>query len=544
MKKKFRISGLVLCIVLFISSCNTLDPIPTDNYTDATFWQTTENAELVVNMAYNQMYSADKMWNDEALSDNVFEGRTNTDARAIRIGIADPTLGRFASEWSQAYGGLKTCHIFMENVDRVPNVSEAWKQRRIAEIRFVRAYIYFRLVNFYGDVPFFTKDVTLDESAALPRTAKATVLAFIHNELDEIADVLPSKNELPSTDNGRITKGAAVALQARAYLYEGNWVKVVDYTDRLINQQGTYGNYGLFSSYKGLFEAANEYNEEVILDYSYVPSLKMWGKLYDAAPLSAGARLNAYAPLQSLVDSYWTNTGQFISQNPNYSEDNPYVNRDPRLDATVVYHGSQWTDFDGQTRTIYTKPGTGSNSQERMDVYSGPSANASPTGYYIKKYYDRTATQTFDAGLNIIMIRYADILLMHAEAKHELGQFDATLWNQTIRPIRERAGLTASSALNYPSTINSTEMKELIRNERRIELALEGLRYYDIIRWKAGKTYLDGTIFGAKFADGNTSYIRLDTRRFDENRDYLWSLPQSQMDLNKNLLPNNPGHAN
>ena len=142
------------------------------------------------------------------------------------------------------------------------------------------------------------------------------------------------------------------------------------------------------------------------------------------------------------------------------------------------------------------------------------------------------------------MIRYADVLLMHAEAKHELGQFDATVWDQTIRKIRERAGFTTSSALNYPTGLSSDQITQLIRNERRIELALEGLRYYDIIRWKEGKTYLDGTIYGAKFADGNSAYIRLDTRRFDENRDYLWSLPQSQMDLNKNLLPNNPGHAN
>ena len=544
MKKKFKISVLVMSIVLFIASCNTLEPIPTGNFTDETFWQSRENAELVVNMAYNQMYSADKMWNDEALSDNIFEGRTNTDQRAIRNGIADPTLGRFASEWSQAYGALKTCHIFMENVDRVPDVDEAWKQKRIAEIRFIRAYTYFRLVNFYGDVPFFTKDITLEESSAVGRTDKSTILSFIHDELDEISTILPSKDELAETDKGRITKGAAIAFQARTYLYESNWEKVLEYTDLLINQQATYGSYALFPDYSGLFQAANEYNEEVILDYAYVPSLKMWGKLYDAAPLSAGARLNAYAPIQSLVDSYWTSTGQAINQDPNYSENNPYVNRDSRLAATVVYHGAKWTDFSGQTRTIYTRPGTGSSSQERLDVYAGPSANASPTGYYIKKYYDQTGTQTFDAGLNIIMIRYADVLLMHAEAKHELGQFDATVWDQTIRKIRERAGFTTSSALNYPTGLSSDQITQLIRNERRIELALEGLRYYDIIRWKEGKTYLDGTIYGAKFADGNSAYIRLDTRRFDENRDYLWSLPQSQMDLNKNLLPNNPGHAN
>ncbi|WP_241462470.1 RagB/SusD family nutrient uptake outer membrane protein [Sphingobacterium deserti] len=534
-------SGLLLTTLY---SCNTMDPLPTDEFTDATFWQSVDNAEQMVNMAYNQMYSADKMFNDEALSDNIFEGRSNTDQRSIRNGMPMPTLGRFASEWNDAYGGLKTVHVFLANVDRVPEATDAWKQRKRAEMRFIRALIYFRLVNFYGDVPFFTEDVTLEESEQIGRTPKATIIAFIHTELSAISSMLPSRNELEVTDRGRITKGAVMAFQARAYLYENNWQKTADYCDSLMNAQGTYGNYALFSNYTGLFEAANEYNEEVILDYAYVPSLKMWGKLYDAAPLSAGARLNAYAPLQSLVDNYLTLSGASISDNPSYNENNPYVNRDPRLTATVVHHGAQWVNFNGSTRTIYIRPGTGSNNEERMDVYSGAAANTSPTGYYVRKYYDRTATEVFQSGLNIIMFRYADVLLMYAEAKQQLGQLDAAVWNQTIRPIRVRAGFEAATALDFPVGLSSAAMTTLIRNERRSELALEGLRYFDIVRWKAGKTYLDGPVYGAKFANGNSSYIRLDTRRFDENRDYLWSLPQVEVDLNKNLLPNNPGHAN
>ncbi len=538
----FLYSGGLLLASLY--SCNTMDPLPTDDFTDANFWQSAANAEQMVNMAYNQMYSADKMFNDEALSDNIFEGRSNTDQRTIRNGMPMPTLGRFASEWGDAYGGLKTVHVFLANVDRVPDATDSWKQRKIAEMRFIRALIYFRLVNFYGDVPFFTEDISLEESEQIARTPKATVMAFIHAELSAISSMLPSRNELPNADRGRITKGAAMAFQARAYLYESNWQKTADYCDSLISAQGSYGNYALFPSYTGLFEAANEYNEEVILDYAQLPILKTWGKLYDAAPLSAGARLNAYAPLQSLVDNYLMLNGSSIQGNASYNENNPYVNRDPRLTATLVHHGAQWTNFDGTTHTIYTRPGTGGSEQERMDVYSGPAANASPTGYYVRKYYDRTATEVFQSGLNIIMFRYADVLLMYAEAKQQLGQLDAALWNQTIRPIRARAGFEAAAALDFPAGLSNEAMTTLIRNERRSELALEGLRYFDIIRWKAGKTYLDGPVYGAKFANGNNSYIRLDTRRFDENRDYLWSLPQAQMDLNKNLLPNNPGHAN
>lgn len=530
--------------VLIFCSCNKMDPVPTKNYTDATFWQTVDNSELVVNMAYNQMYSADKMWNDEALSDNIFEGRSNTSQRSIRNGTADASLSLFDSEWKEAYQGIKTCHVYLENVDRVPDMNEALKNKRIAEIRFIRAYLYFRLVNFYGAVPFFTTDITLEESNSLPRTPKSDIMSFIHSELDEIMQVLPNRNDLPASDNGRITKGAACAFQARTYLYESNWNQVVTYCDSLINYQSKFGSYSLFPDYAGLFTADNEYNQEVILDYGYVPSLKTWSKYYDAAPLSAGARLNAYAPLQELVDNYLTLNGLTIDKDPTYNEDNPYVNRDPRLAATVVFHGGKWINFNGNTSTIYIKPGTGSTSTEKMDEYVSSSSNSTPTGYYMKKYYDVTATSTFDAGLNIIMFRYADILLMYAEAKFELGQMNQSIWDMTIKPIRQRAGFTVSAAVDYPASASSTDMRTTIRNERRSELALEGLRYYDIIRWKAGSQYLNGYVYGAKFANNSTAYIKMDNRKFDENRDYLWSVPQSQLDLNKNLYPNNTGYAN
>lgn len=539
--KKINIKSILLCCVasLLLHSCNDMDPVPTNEYTDATFWQSVSNAEQIVNMAYNQMYSADKMWNDEALSDNVFEGRSNTAQRTIRNGTAEPSLGIFASEWKWAYEGIKTSHIFLEFVDLVPDMDESLREQRKAEIRFIRAFLYFRLVNFYGDVPFFTKDITLEESKTISRSPKAEVLAFIHTELDEIMNILPNKSKLAADDNGRITKAAASALQARAYLYEGNWDKVITYCENIMNNSSEFGSYGLFEDYAGLFLAKNEYNKEVILDYGYVPSLKTWSKFYDMAPLSAGARLNAFAPLQSLIDNYIMLDGS--TYNP-ASVQNPYKDRDPRMAATVVYHGGTWTHFDGKDKVVYIQPKSTPEGETNVDEYVSASSNSTSTGYYCKKYYDMDATSTFGAGLNIIMFRYADILLMYAEAKFEKGEFNKTVWDQTIKPIRERAGFTASKALQYP-TLSPDAMRKLIRNERRSELALEGLRYYDIVRWKAGKEYLDGYVYGAKFANNNTSHIRLDKRQFND-RDYLWAVPQSQIDLNPNLKPNNPGYAN
>lgn len=544
--KKINITTVIcFCLgMIAFSSCNDMDPVPTNKYTDATFWQSADNAETVVNMAYNQMFSADRMWNDEALSDNVFEGRSNTSQRAIRNGTADPTLKRFADEWKDAYGGIKTCHVFLQNVDQVPDMDPALIERRKAEIRFIRAFIYFRLVNFYGAIPFFTEDITLEESKTIKRTAKADVLNFIHNELDEIMEILPTKNMLSNDERGRITKGAACAFQARAYLYESNWEKVLEYTDRLINKQSEYGTYRLFTDYAGLFKAEHEYNDEVILDYGYVPSLKTWGKFYDMAPISTGARLNALAPLQGLVDNYILLNGKTIGEDSAYDDNTPYTNRDPRLAATVVYHGGEWEMFDGSKKTIFIKPGTGETESEKLDLYVSASANSTPTGYYVKKYYDVTATTTFDAGLNIILFRYADILLMHAEAMLETGKMNQAIWDTTIQVIRERAGFTLSGALNYPSHLSTDALREVIRNERRSELAMEGLRYYDIVRWKAGTKYLNGYVYGAKFANNNTDYLRLDNRQFLESRDYLWAVPQAQLDLNPNLGPQNPGYAN
>lgn len=542
-KKIIKIGKLII-VVCSLFACNSLDPIPTDNYTDETFWKSIENAEQVVNMAYSQMYSADKMWSDEALSDNIFEGRRNTDQRIIRNGFANPELQLFENEWRSAYEGLKTCHVFLNNIERVPNIDPQWLARRTSEIRFIRAVIYFRLINFYGDIPFFTNDISLEESYKTQRTAKSDVLKFIRQELTEITPHLLKKETLSNQDRGRITKGAAVALQARTYLYESDWYQTINYCDSLINYKGVYGEYNLFPDYSGLFHPYNEYNEEVILDYAYIPSLKTWSKYYDAAPLSAGARVNDYAPVQSLVDNYITLGGMSVFEDPNYNEDNPYEYRDPRLYATLVVNRGEWIDFGGNKRIIFTKPGDGRLEIEKMDEFKGTSSNASPTGYYIKKYYDPTATQVFESGLNIILFRYADILLMYAEAKNEVGEFDSQVWEKTIKVLRERAGFTAQKALAYPSDLSVEKIRQLIRQERRSELALEGLRYFDIIRWKKGKDYLNGTVYGAKFANNNTEYIKLDERRFDENRDYLWSLPRQQIDLNKNLLPNNPGYAN
>lgn len=526
---------IFIAALVSLSSCNDLDLAPTNKFTDANYWTSPEKAAAVLNMAYSQMFGANYFFANERLTDNLYEGRGNTDEKIITSGQADAALGRFANEWRNCYEGIKTCHIFLDNVDLVPNMDAALKERMIAEVRFIRASLFFRLTNHYGDVPFFDYNITLLEANTISRTPKAEVITFVRDELNEIVGTLPKKGEYTEKEKGRITQGAAMTLLARTYLYENDWPNVASVTGKIIN--GDYGQYQLFPSYEGLFLPENELNEEVILDMGYTLNLRTWGEMYDAIPLSVGGRINAFAPTQELVDDFVMRNGSGIHESGSgYNEDNPYLNRDPRFGASIVYHAYQWKKGDGSVSTIYIKPGSSADAGvSNLDEYAGPGQNSTATGYYIRKYFDPTAPEGMAAGLNLILMRYADVLLMYAEAKNELGEMNETVWNQTIRPVRERAGFTDASALNYPSG----DLRNIIRRERRTELAFEGLRLFDIRRWGTIETLMNGNPHGAKFAANNTQYIQLDLRRFDKERDYLFAIPQSQRDINENLVQNN-----
>jgi hypothetical protein len=258
------------------------------------------------------------------------------------------------------------------------------------------------------------------------------------------------------------------------------------------------------------------------------------------APLSAGARLNALAPTQELVDSYLTSSGQTIDAvGSGYNEDSPYENRDPRLTFTLVYHGYDWKEPDGNSHTIYIEPG--SDPDQPLDEYS-PGSSATSTGYYTRKYFDPEHQSQLASGTNLMLIRYADVLLMYAEAKNEIGEFDESIWNQTIKALRERAGFVDSGALNFDPSLSQGEMREVIRNDRRVELAMEGLRIFDIRRWGIAEDVLNGWAHGAQFSASSedNGYIRVNQRSFDPGRHYLWPIPRDEILINSNLSQN-PG---
>jgi hypothetical protein len=541
MKSIKHISWVVLLFLTTVTSCKKLDLVPTDRFTDVNYWTSTEKANSILNTAYSQMFNSSRFFLNEALSDNAYNGRgDNEGVASIASGTYDASLGRIKSEWNDHYSGIKTCNLFLDNVDRIENMDPALKSRMKGEARFLRAFQYFQLMTWFGDVPLFDRDITLEESLSIGRSPRAEVLAFILSELDAAVEALPVNTAYAQTDRGRITKGAALGLKARVYLYEGRWQDVATTCEAIMG--GNNGSYSLFNSYSGLFLPQNENNSEVLLDFQFDPVNRTYNHLFDFAPISVGARLNALAPTQELVDSYLMANGRSINEaGSGYDAENPYVNRDPRMTATVVYHNYNWTRPDGSTKTIYIKPGTDPDDKTKMDEYAAGGVS-SPTGYYLRKYYDPTSLTNFVSGLNLILIRYADVLLMYAEARNELGTMDESVWNQTVRALRNRAGFVDPVALNFNASLGQAGLRTAIRNERRTELAMEGLRIFDIRRWKTAEVVLNGWAHGAKY--GPTSidngYIRANLRVFDPGKHYVWPIPRDERNLNPNLQQN-PG---
>ena len=526
-------------VALLVTGCKKLDLAPTDTFSELTFWKVDANVNNALNNNYSLMYNSGLYFYNDALSDNQYSN--SGDYNVISAGFYTPSLSKFRNDWSYYYSTIKSCNLFLEGIDQNETLPDATVNRMKAEVRFIRAFAHFNLTKWYGDVPLVDRDITAEEAQKIPRTSKAQVVKFIVDELEAAAAILPSKNGYAVGDNGRITNAAALALKARVLLYQGDrMAEVVAVCEKLMNDQSTYGTYSLASSYSNLFSdpTVNKTNPETILSIQYVLPARTWGEFWDFAPRSVGGRVSSMAPLQSLVDNYIMLNGKSINDaGSGYNETTPYVNRDPRLTATIVYDGYRWVNANGSTKTIYIKPGSDPD-RSALDEYS-LTGQGTKTGYYWRKYFDPAALANFVSGNNLHLIRYAEVLLMYAEAKNALGQMDASVWDKTIKALRIRAGFTDAGALTYPG---NTNMTDIIRQERRTELAMEDFRADDIRRWKIAVTTMTGWAHGAKFGDPNVDngYIRVQNRKFEQHN-YLWPIPVSELSLNK-VLTQNPGY--
>jgi hypothetical protein len=539
--KKFIIPLVVL--VWSFAACKKLDLAPSDRYTELTFWQVDDNVNNALNNVYSSIYNSNRYFYNEALSDNAYTrlGISAGNVDAISSGSFTIDLDRFASDWSFYYAGIKSCNIFLDGVDKNTTLPAATRERMKGEARFVRAWHHFNLAKWWGDVPLLSADITPDQAKALTRTPHAEVIKFVTDELDAAAAALPTRDQYPDADRGRITKGAALALKARVLLYEGGHMdEVVAICEQLMNNQTQNGTYGLFNNYESLFKST-KYNQEVIFDLEYVLNSRMWTEYVDFAPITLGARGNNLAPTQELVNSYIMMNGKAISDaGSGYDEAHPYDNRDPRLTATVVYHKFIWKNPNGTTQTIYIEPGS-DPVQPGTNEYK-TSGQGTASGYYWRKYFDSVSVPTLQFGSNLILIRYAEVLLMYAEAKNSLGQMTADVWDRTIGALRRRAGFTDPGALSFPG--GAADLTAIIRNERRSEFAFEGgLRTDDIRRWKIAENVMNGWVHGARYGDPATDngYIRMQLRTFDKNKHYLWPVPSAEL-VKDGKLGQNPNY--
>lgn len=530
---KILVMGCVL-----LAACVDLDLTPTDKFTDETYWTSPEKASSLLSMAYSQMNNPGRIFRDERLSDNLYNGYGNDEVRITANGLANASNDLFNNVWGDMYAGIKTTHTFLANIDRV-EMDEDLRNRMKAEARFIRAFLYFQLTNWYGDVPFFTEDIDLATAKTIAPTAQSSIVAWIHDELDEVANGLPTNLEYAEEDRGRITCGAAVAFNARVALNFNQWDKVKEYTDKLVN--GTqYGSYALFGNYQQLFYNSNQYNSEIILDIQYVTDDRTWSEISRYVPFSLpNVEFTQACPTQDLVDCYLMKDGSAWDDSKSM-----YDNRDPRMDMTIVRHNSSMTTKAGLTYTINVDPNDPSN---KTNDYIGRE-NGTQTGYFYRKYYDPnpeawTAGTSWNCNTNFVSIRYADVLLMYAEAMNELGEMSSDVWTKTIKALRQRAGFDDTAlAMDYPAS-GQESLRSVIRNERRVELALEGSRIYDIRRWKTAEIVLNQPRRGAKFdlSSGNLDYYSYGNNSFNKDRDYLWAIPRQQLIINPNL-GQNPGY--
>lgn len=511
---------------LFIALCSAcsadfLERNPLDKPSNEAFWKTEKDALAAATGCYNDWWSMDEVIYSDCTSDNAFNQFDWEGYAYQAAGTATPGV---PGHHYMSYSNMVRYNNFLENIHR-PVMDEDLRKRLIAEVRFLRAWDYFIKVTHYGDVPLVTTVLSIDE-ANLPRTEKSKVTEFILDELTEIASQLPVSYS--GSDVGRITRGAALTLKARMQLFEHQYGDCLSTCEEIMGL-----GYKLFPEYKGLFKIANENNQEVILDVQYVESLYGTGILGVLPPASVGGWCSIN-PTQALVDSYECVDGKTIADSKVYDPKEPYLHRDPRLAATVLAPGNLY----------------GGKYYDPIDVndpngdYYAPYGR-SKTGYLVRKYVDDLAdyADMWDCGMNAIVMRYAEVLLMYAECKIELNQIDNSVYDH-LDAVRTRAGMPAVDRMLYAG---QEPLRELLRRERRVEFAMEGLRWFDICRWKIGEEVLNCNVYGCLLGtvDDKTGALSLtderiftETRKFDSAKNYLWPIPQSVIDATPAIVQN------
>lgn len=527
MKKQFLyISLLATSLITVLPGCkkNILDTVPNDRISSEIYWKTESDARNAVNAIYTSL-DAVNLFNLDGVSDI---GHTNTVFTAeytIENGSYDATHSRVQTEWNSGYRGISLANALLDNIDKVVSTNTALINQFKGEAKALRAYFYMKLRGLYGDVPLVTTTISPADGKAVTRASASVVMDFIDKELAEAAALLPAT--YAAADKGRITKGAALALKARADLWAGKYADAATAAKQVMD----LNVYSLLPEYGKLFTYAAENNVEVILDKGFLAGTYAHNAFAFMGPYSQKSSGSTYVPVKALVDLYPMKNGKAITDpTSGFDPQKPYLNRDPRLRFTM------YVDGDALPSGILFSPTPGGGGADEV----AKTQYNTTTGFSLKKYCSaEDFAAPANSGLNFILLRYAEVLLTYAEAKIEQNQIDATVLD-AINKVRTRSdvGLPALTA-----GLSQAEMRAAVRLERTLELAWEGWRLFDIRRWKTAETVMSGKVYGMTYyKSGSPVTVEVPSvvRSFNAAKHYLWPVPQNEKNLNPGL-GQNPG---
>ncbi|WP_324673856.1 RagB/SusD family nutrient uptake outer membrane protein [Hymenobacter sp. GOD-10R] len=571
MKSKLLFPAAALLLALGLNACKDPETEPRYLIRDELMWDDADRNATLAGWYLNDLYNyLPNGFNRIGFDPGDVLGAGDGDALPSRIGRpveyytngAISTVNNPDPYWGNSYAGIRRVNIFLANIDRVPATAATlvyWK----AEARFVRAMLYFELLKRYGGIPLIgDKLFTLDDNLSLPRNTYEESVNYIVSECDAIKGDLRPASAIPDADWGHVPQGAAIALKGRVLLYAASplfngggvngagvlqgypsydanrWQLALNAAQELIS----LGTYSLLtattapstSAYASVFSVKK--NNEIILAKQSANNSLLESYNAPIGYTSPAASQGVTSPSQNFVDAFPMNTGVAITATgSNYNPQNPYVNRDPRLAASVFFNGRQWL-----SRTVETFDG----GRDRP----GGSAVQTRTGYYMRKflYEYSSGTSYANQSHNFPLFRYAETLLNAAEALNELGRTEEAMTR--LISIRQRAGITAGTGNRYgiPVGIGQAAARDLIRNERRIELGFEEHRFWDVRRWKIAETALNGPMYGVRIVRSAATpytfaytYPQVSTLVF-QARLYYMPLPYDEVTKNTNLTQN-PG---
>lgn len=549
--------------LLALTACNKLDLNPLSYGSSETWYSTASEIDMSLNGLYKDAFwstDADD-WTDDLIYRDVLT--------AITGGTINGQTDFVNTLWTNSYKAISRTNTILANVDKVAGtIPDATLNKFKAEARFVRAAQYSTLIAHFGDVVYFTEVLSLEESFAMSQTPKATILKAIYDDYDFAAANLPvsyGSNELK-----RATKGAALAMKARIALYMGDFAVARDAAKACIDM----GNYSLYTDFSTLFLSKTKNSVETIFALPRSVVLKVTlGGCQDYITRNAGG-WGAKFPTWELLCAFLCKDGLPIDESPLFDPHLPFKNRDPRCTATIVEFQTPHLDFIYQPhpdslKVLKISTNTKVDNKDTRSVAQYASYNA----LLWKKGVDGDwLLNSFQPEPDKIIIRYADVLLMYAEAKIELGEIDQTV-PDAINKVRARAYKVAATQTSlYPAVTSTvkTELRKIVRAERRMEFTLEGVRYMDLIRWKLAAKVLNipnynmldpadlrtkvvkpGLWFFPEVPaideDGVADFAPMYSaglvkrgaiRNFDAAKQYLWPIPSKEILINTNLKQN------